>query len=278
MRLTFLGTGTSFGVPVVGCDCPVCTSPDPRDRRTRHGSLLSLEDGRTVLVDTPPELRLQLLREGAVRVDAVWFTHVHADHLHGIDDLRIFSLRSRQSVPAFCSESAREVLRRRFEYVFSETSDPEDATLRPEISLHTVRAGRPTVVAGRRFLPLAVPHGRQEVFGFRVGRLGYITDAKDLPPATLSALRGVHTLVLNALWWGNPHPNHFNVEEAVSAALEVGAERTFLVHLSHRVGHEDLLGRLPEGITPAYDGLTVEIPDEQDDDGLDHAQTEEMNT
>ncbi len=265
MKLTFLGTGTSFGVPVIGCDCGVCTSPDPRDRRTRHGSLLSMDDGRNVLIDTPPELRLQLLRARVERVDAVWFTHVHADHLHGIDDLRIFSLRSRRSMPAYCSDASRTVLERRFDYVFNPTTEPEAGTCRPEVRLRTLRPGHPEAVAGRRFLPLAVPHGRQQVFGFRVGRLGYITDAKILPPETLVGLRGVQTLVLNALWWGNPHPNHFNVEEAVAAAETVGAERTFLVHLSHRVGHEDLVRRLPVGVAPAYDGLTIEIPADRGD-------------
>jgi len=263
MKLTFLGTGTSFGVPVVGCGCSVCTSSDARDRRTRHGALLSWDDGRTVLVDTPPELRLQLVREGVTRVDAVWFTHVHADHLHGIDDLRIFSLRGRRSIEGFASADTRTVLERRFDYIFGPGGRTDPGSSRPEIALHPIRPGEPREVVGERFLPLEVPHGSMQVLGFRVGSLGYITDAKRLPPDTLAALEGIRVLVLNALWWGNPHPNHFNVEEAVEMAERVGAERTFLTHLSHRVSHRELESGLPASVRPAYDGLTVELAEEQ---------------
>ncbi len=169
MRLTFLGTGTSFGIPVVGCQCEVCLSEDPRDRRTRHAALISWDDGRTVLVDTPPELRLQLVREGVTRVDAVWFTHLHADHLHGIDDLRIFSLRNQETVPAFASQDSRAVLERRFDYIFDASVRPDAGSSKPQISLHTLHAGRPETVVGERFLPLEVPHGSLRVLGFRVG-------------------------------------------------------------------------------------------------------------
>lgn len=263
MRLTFLGTGTSLGVPVVGCRCSVCSSEDPRDRRTRHSALVSWDDGRAVLVDTPPELRLQLVREGVDRVDAVWFTHVHADHLHGIDDLRIFSLRSKRSIPAYASQDCRAALERRFAYIFDATVRPEAGSSKPQVSLHTLYAGRPETLVGVEFLPLEVPHGSLRVLGFRVGGLGYITDAKRLPSETLEALAGVRVLVLNALWWGNPHPTHFNVEEAVETAQQLGAERTFLTHLTHQVSHEDLVSRLPPGVFAAYDGLMVKIPDDQ---------------
>ena len=261
LRLTFLGTGTSFGVPVVGCHCAVCGSEDPKDRRTRHSAIISWEDGGTVLIDTPPELRLQLVRERVDRVDAVWFTHPHADHLHGIDDLRIFSVRSQTSVPAFASADSRAVLEQRFDYIFDPKVRSEAGSSKPEISLHTLRPGHPETLAGHRFLPVEVPHGSLRVLGFRVGDLGYITDAKQLPSETLSALGGVRVLVLNALWWGNPHPTHFNVEEAVEVAQNLGSERTFLTHLTHRVSHKSLVDRLPPGVFGAYDGLTVEIPD-----------------
>ena len=263
MRLTFLGTGTSFGVPVVGCRCSVCSSEDPRDRRTRHAALVSWDDGRAVLVDTPPELRLQLVREGVDRVDAVWFTHLHADHLHGIDDLRIFSLRSERSIPAYASQDSRAALEHRFDYIFDAAVRPDAGSSKPQVSLHTLHAGRPETLAGVEFLPLEVPHGSLRVLGFRVGDLGYITDAKRLPSETMEALAGVRVLVLNALWWGNPHPTHFNVEEAVETAQQLGAERTFLTHLTHRVSHEDLASRLPPGVFAAHDGLTVEISDDQ---------------
>ncbi len=260
MKLTFLGTGTSFGVPVVGCRCETCTSSDPRDRRTRHAALLSWEDGARVLVDTPPELRIQLLEAGVDRVDAVWYTHIHADHLHGIDDLRIFSMRGRRSVPIHAHLPVSEALRRRFDYIFDAEVLPQEGTTRPQLDLHPFERGEWQEVAGHPFLPLQVPHGSLEVFGFRVGELGYITDAKGLPAPTLEALKGVSVLVLNALWWGDPHPTHFNVEEALQVAERVGAERTYLVHLTHRLKHDELERELPRGVFPAYDGLTVEVP------------------
>lgn len=262
MKLRFLGTGTSFGVPVIGCDCTVCTSDDPRDRRTRHAAIIETDDGSTrVLIDTPPELRLQLLAANVSRIDAVWFTHDHADHTHGIDDLRVFSARLRQQVPAFADPVAAASLRRKFTYIFDPAYRPPDGTTKPELRLHEFDLTRPTDVAGFSMLPLEVPHGDMRVYGFRTGPLGYVTDAKLLSDRVRAALDGVRVLVLNALWFGNPHPTHFNVEEAVAMAREIGAERTFLTHLTHRVSHASLAGALPAGIEPAYDGLLVDIPE-----------------
>lgn len=264
MKLTFLGTGTSFGVPVVGCHCGTCTSDDPRDRRTRHAALLTTSQGR-LLVDTPPELRLQLLRAGVESVDAVWYTHLHADHVHGIDDLRICSLRAQQPVPAYVTEEDRGSLETRFPYIFDADQMPPPGSSRPEIRLRTYRTGTPEVILGREFTPLSVPHGPMTVHGFRTGPLGYVTDAKRLPAQALEVLQGVRVLILNALWFGNPHPSHFNVEEAVEAAAEVGAETTYLTHLTHRVRHRELLDWLPAEVRPAHDGLTVEVPDDEEE-------------
>ncbi|MBW3534094.1 MAG: MBL fold metallo-hydrolase [Gemmatimonadetes bacterium] len=260
MRLTFLGTGTSYGIPVVGCGCATCTSDDVRDRRTRHGALLETAGGR-LLVDTPPELRLQLVREGVTSVDALWITHVHADHLHGIDDVRVFSARQGRPLPAYAPEVHLDDLMRRFDYVFDPSIQPPEGSTKPDVTLHGLREGEPVEIVGETFVPLLVPHGSMSVFGFRVGSLGYVTDGKRLPPRSMEALRGVRVLVLNALWFGNPHPTHFNMEEAVEAAAAVGAERTFLVHMTHRVRHSDLLERLPSGVEPAYDGLTIDLDD-----------------
>lgn len=259
MRLRFLGTGTSFGVPVVGCDCATCTSTDPHDRRTRHAVLLESDD-RALLVDAPPELRLQLLREGVRDVDAVWFTHAHADHVHGIDDLRVFSGRA-GPLPVYAHASTAAQLRTRFDYIFDATYQPPAGTSRPNLELHTFAAWTPIEIAGFRLLPIEVPHGDQQVFGFRTGALGYITDAKRLDERAVRALRGVDVLVLNALWRGHPHPTHFSVEEAVEAARTVGARQTWLTHLAHRVRHAELAASLPPGIAPAYDGLVVDVPD-----------------
>jgi phosphoribosyl 1,2-cyclic phosphate phosphodiesterase len=262
LRLRFLGTGTSFGVPVVGCSCGTCTSADPRDRRFRHAALLESDDGgRRVLVDTPPELRLQLLAGRVDRIDAVWYTHDHADHTHGIDDLRVFSLRLGQHVQAWADPRTADSLRTKFSYIFDPDYRPPAGTTRPEITLRSFRPGEPLEVAGFSMTPLEVPHGDVSVFGFRAGALGYVTDAKALPAAAREALVGVRVLVLNALWFGNPHPTHFNVEEAVSVAREIGAEQTYLTHLTHRLRHDSLAAALPPGIQPAWDGLVIQIPE-----------------
>jgi phosphoribosyl 1,2-cyclic phosphate phosphodiesterase len=258
VKLRFLGTGTSFGVPVVGCRCAVCTSEDPRDRRSRHAALINTDEERTLLVDKPPELRGQLLDAAVTSIDAVWFTHDHADHTHGIDDLRVFSSRH-GVVPAFAGSDTADSLRRKFAYIFDPDCRPPAGTSKPEVELHDVTEDTTVLVAGIPVQPLRVPHGDTYSHGFRAGGLGYITDAKTLPPAVIQRLRGVRVLVLNALWFGNPHPTHFNVEEAVAAAREVGAERTFLTHLTHRVRHSDMIDRLPPGIAPAHDGLIIDI-------------------
>ncbi len=260
MRLTFLGTGTSFGIPVIGCRCAVCRSTDPRDTRTRHGALLELPAGR-VLVDTPPELRMQLLSAEVSTIDAVWLTHGHADHLHGIDDLRVFSQRQRMPVDLWSSAAVAAEIEHRFGYVLGgPLQDTAEGTSRPELRSRVFEAGTPFEILGEEFTPISVPHGLIRVHGFRVGSLGYITDAKSLPEEAVEVLRGVRVLVLNALWEGDPHPTHFNVEEAVAAAECIGAEQTYLTHLTHRVHHETLAKRLPPQIQPAFDGLVVELP------------------
>ena len=259
LELTFLGTGTSFGVPVVGCECETCTSTDPRDVRYRHAAFLRFPGGGRLLVDAPPELRLQLVRAGIRELDAVWLTHLHADHLHGLDDLRIFSLRTGRPLPLYVPEEAAETLIERFDYVFKPWISPDDGTTRPEFTLHAVNPEHPLSVLGEILTPLEVPHGRMRPLGFRVGDLGYITDAKALSPAVMARLEGVRVLVLNALWYGDPHPNHFNVEEACAAAAAVGAEFTFLTHMTHRLRHAALLADLPPGVAPAWDGLTVRL-------------------
>jgi phosphoribosyl 1,2-cyclic phosphate phosphodiesterase len=256
--LRFLGTGTSFGVPVIGCRCDVCRSPDPRDRRTRHAAVLE-EDGRRLLVDTPPELRLQLVGAGIREVDAVFYTHTHADHVHGVDDLRVFSERTGSALPVYAAEQDGPVLLSRFGYVFDPSIRPVAGTSKPELELRHYRSHEPVTVAGFELLPLPVPHGYAKVHGFRTGPLGYVTDAKSLPPRTEEALRGVRVLVLNALWFDREHPTHFSVNEAVAVAESLGVERTYLTHLSHLTSAEELDRRLPPGVFAAYDGLQVEI-------------------
>ncbi|HKV73932.1 MAG TPA: MBL fold metallo-hydrolase [Gemmatimonadales bacterium] len=257
MRLTLLGTGTSFGVPQLGCGCAVCRSSDPRDQRARSGAALEV-DGTTILIDTPPELRLRLLQAGISRADAVLYTHEHADHVNGIDDLRAFSVLQRRAVPCFGSAGSLEQIRRGFPYIFDDAVQPMPGTSKPRITLHPLAPGLETTVAGIKVLPLAFEHGQLSVMGYRFGDLAYITDAKMIGPAERERLRGLRLLVINALWW-RPHPTHLSIDEAIATVRELGVERTLLTHLTHETGHAELAARLPAGIEPAYDGLTVEL-------------------
>lgn len=258
MRLTFLGTGTSFGIPVIGCKCAVCTSEDPRNRRTRHALLIE-EGDETLLVDTPPELRLQLVGQGARDVDHVFLTHPHADHVHGIDDLRIFTLRADGPIPVYAAREHGDGFERRFAYIFGPDAGPAPGTSIPDLELHRFEDRERLSLGGLELIPIAFPHGWVNSYGFRTGDLGVIVDAKRVPDDAVELLSGLSVLVINALWFGNPHPTHFNVEEAIAVAERLGARRTFLTHLTHRLDHEDLLARLPEGIEPAYDGLTIDV-------------------
>jgi phosphoribosyl 1,2-cyclic phosphate phosphodiesterase len=258
MRLTFLGTGTSFGVPQIGCDCAVCRSADPRDKRTRSGAALEA-GGATILIDTPPELRIQLIAAGLSRVDAVIYTHEHADHINGIDDLRTFSVRRRQPLPIYGPAETLDRLRASFNYIFDDAVRPYEGTSKPTLEMHALEPGRPVSVAGVQVLPLAFDHGHLRVFGYRIGSLAYITDVKSIPEAQRASLRGLDVLVINALWWRS-HPTHLSIPEAVETAQALGARRTYLTHLTHETGHAALAQQLPEGIMPAFDGLSVEVP------------------
>jgi len=257
MRLTFLGTGTSFGVPQIGCTCAVCGSSDPRDKRTRSGALVQV-GGQNILIDTPPELRMQLIQSGISRVDAVVYTHEHADHTNGIDDLRIFSVSQGRALSCYGPAETLARLQQGFPYIFDQNVRPYVGTSKPNLQLHALEPGRVAEIAGVPVLPLAFPHGHLRVFGYRFGPLAYITDVKSVGPAERAQLCGLEVLVLNALWW-RQHPTHLSIEEAIETARALGARRTYLSHLTHETGHAELADRLPPGFAPAYDGLTVEI-------------------
>ena len=257
MRLTFLGTGTSFGVPQIGCECAVCRSTDPRDKRTRVGAVVEA-NGTGLLIDTPPELRLQMIATGISKIDAVLFTHDHADHTHGLDDIRAISVLRGSPLPFYGPAETLASLRQKFPYVFDDSIQPIPGTSKPEGSAHALEPGVATRIGALDVMPLAVPHGRMRVFGYRIGPVGYVTDAKAIPDEAIELLRGVKLLVLNALFH-QPHPTHLSFDEAVDTARRIGAEQTFLTHITHHDSHADLEASLPAGVYPAFDGLQLTV-------------------
>ncbi len=243
-----MGSGTSTGIPVIGCTCPVCQSANPRNRRWRPGLKIETGDG-IFLVDTPTDLREQALRFGLPRVDAIVFTHSHADHIYGLDDVRIFNFRQGVAIPCYGSEETLRNIRRAFAYVF-ETG--QEGGGKPQLDLIPVR--EPFELLGRTFVPVPVWHGGMEVFGYRTGGFAYVTDCNQIPEASFRLLEGVEILVLDALRH-RPHPTHFSVEEAIEVARRIGARRTIFTHMTHDVDHDD---PLPAGVEFGYDGLVFD--------------------
>lgn len=255
MKLTFLGTGTSTGVPQMRCHCPVCTSTDPRDRRLRTSALVET-GGRRLLIDCGPDLRAQLLGVGSPDLDALLVTHTHYDHVGGIDDMRPYCNRGRH-FPVYCRHDVADDLRRRVPYCFAEHPYPGV----PSFDLRIVDPDRPFSVGGLTVVPLPVMHYRLPIIGFLIGPLAYITDCKEMPPSTLTLLEGVDTLVINALR-REPHLSHMNLDDALSVISEVRPRQAYLTHLSHDMGlHAMVEPTLPKGVAIAFDGLSVAIPE-----------------
>ncbi len=261
MRLTFLGTGTSQGVPVIGCRCPVCTSPDARDRRLRTAAMVERGDVR-LIIDAGPDFRYQMLRTGVRRIDAILLTHEHKDHTGGIDDVRAFNFvdypPTIRRVDLYAAPAAAAVVRKDFDYAFA----PDKYRGVPEIALHEIDTARTFTVRGVEIVPIRGHHSdRFAVTGYRIGRLAYLTDFKTIEEEQIAKLDGVDTLVVNALRYA-PHPSHFNVEEALALIRRVAPRRAYLTHMSHEIGlHAQIPARLPEGVLPAYDTLRIEIED-----------------
>lgn len=253
-RLLFLGTGTSVGVPVVGCRCAVCTGTDPRDVRTRTSAVLGLPGG-TLLLDTTPDLRMQLLRERIRRIDAVLYTHDHVDHVYGLDDVRPLCFHSGRPMRVLCEEPVEKRIRRAFDYAFSEAPPAGGGV--PKLSFERIGT-TPFEILGTRIVPLRLEHGPFDVLGFRFGNLAYCTDTNGIPDDTWPLLEGLDILVLDCLR-DRRHPTHFSLEESLAVAARVGARRTLLVHMSHDVRHADMSGRLPPGVELAHDGLEVPL-------------------
>jgi phosphoribosyl 1,2-cyclic phosphate phosphodiesterase len=256
-RLIFLGTGTSTGVPMIGCECSVCTSPDPRNQRTRSSVLLALPKGN-LLVDTTPELRIQLLRERIGRVQAIAFTHSHADHLFGLDDARLFPKYSGGPVPIFCEAETEQAIRAAFSYAFNEHAHLIPMGGVPQITFERIRPGEPFHILGQSILPIRLEHGRFRVLGFRVGKLAYCTDVNRIPEESWSLLEDLDILILDALRH-RPHPTHFSLDEALAVIERLRPRRSYLTHLSHDFDHDATETTLPPGVALAYDGLALEF-------------------
>ena len=253
VRVLFLGTGTSHGVPTIGCDCAVCHSTDPRDNRTRSSIYVVTDDGLAILVDTTPDLRTQALRENIRRVDTVLLTHTHADHLMGLDETRRFNVLSGQPIPVYGDARALEDVRLTFSYAF-EPGAPRGGGV-PDLRLFPV--GGPFCLGRLEVVPLPLRHGPWNILGFRLGPLAYLTDCNEIPPESWGRLQGVEVLVLDALRH-TPHPTHFTLEEAMAVAHRLGAGRTLFTHIAHDLGHAATCANLPGNMALAYDGLQVE--------------------
>jgi phosphoribosyl 1,2-cyclic phosphate phosphodiesterase len=254
LKVTFLGTGTSQGVPVIACSCEVCNSVDPRDKRLRSSVLLEWE-GRRVVIDSGPDFRQQLLREKVLGLDAIVFTHDHKDHIAGLDEVRAFNYINRWRAQVYCTADVEISLRREFHYAFSEVKYPGI----PEIDIHRIDQ-LPFEIKGMKFIPIKVWHYNLPVFGYRIGDFTYITDANRIEDSEMEKIKGSKVFVLNALRH-EAHPSHFTLKEAIGMAQWSNSEKTFFTHISHQLGcHSEVENILPHGMALAYDGLTIEIP------------------
>lgn len=254
MRVTFLGTGTSTGVPVVGCRCRICTSAEPKNKRLRQSVSIEV-DGKYFLIDTTPDLRLQLLTHPIPRLDFLLFTHSHSDHLMGLDDIRPFNFRQRETIHAYANAMTAKAIRRAFAYIWDPYSQIGGG--KPQLELHEVDA--PFTHDGVEITPIPVLHGNWTILGFRIGNFAYITDTNGIPPRSIELLRGVEVLALDGLRPAPPHPTHFTIAEAIAASHEIGARMTYLIHLTHEVEHAETEATLPDGVRLAYDGLTLDL-------------------
>jgi phosphoribosyl 1,2-cyclic phosphate phosphodiesterase len=253
MKITFLGTGTSQGVPVIACRCKVCTSNDERDKRLRCSVLVEL-NGRTLVIDTGPDFRQQMLQNNVQRLDAVLFTHEHKDHVAGLDDVRAFNFIMKQHMDVYLTSAVEEAIRREFSYIFSDFKYPGI----PLINLHRIE-NKPFSLFGEEITPIEVMHYKMPVLGFRIRDFVYITDANSISDSELEKAKGAEILVINALR-REAHISHFTLHEAINVIEKLSPQKAFLTHLSHQMGcHQEVMKELPTNVEIAYDGLTIEL-------------------
>lgn len=254
MRVTFLGSGTSTGVPVIGCQCAVCTSENPKNKRLRQSVKIEA-GGKTFLIDTTPDLRTQLLRDPTPKLDFILFTHAHADHMMGLDDIRPYNFFHGRPIPGYANAATAKGIRRAFSYIWDTSSQAGGG--KPQLDLHEVDG--PFEAAGVKIVPIPVQHGDWTVLGYRIGPFAYITDTNGIPPESRELMHGIDTLAIDGLRTGPRHSTHFVISEAIDAARLIGPRATYLIHLSHDVDHDAVDSTLPPTVKLAYDGLILDF-------------------
>lgn len=256
IKITVLGSGTSVGVPTVGCNCAVCNSTDPRDNRLRP-SILVQYDGRNVLIDTTPDFRTQALRIHLQSLDAVVFTHNHADHIMGLDDVRPFNFRQKERIPIYAAPDTMAAIHRVFQYIFDGAKKESNV---PHLDSRIIEG--PFDLFGVPFIPIPILHGSQTIYGFRFGAAAYLTDHSDIPAASMEMLRSLDVLFLDALRY-KPHPTHSTVDRSIKTVEALAPRRAFFTHISHDLAHERAESMLPPNVRLAYDGLELEVEERQ---------------
>ncbi len=252
LKITFLGTGTSQGVPFISCPCPVCTSTDKKNNRLRTSIWVQTDDA-SIVIDSGPDFRYQMLRAGVNKLDAIVFTHGHKDHIAGMDDIRAYNFFSHKAVDIYATDETQEALRREYSYIFNNPTYPGI----PQIEMHSINGATPFTIKGVTFTPIRVRHFKLEVLGFRIGDFTYITDANYIEDSELLKVKGSKVLVLNALRH-EPHVSHFTLEEAVQVGASTGADQVLFTHISHQLGlHDEVEQNLPPNMRLAYDGLEL---------------------
>ncbi len=251
MQLTILGAGSSAGTPVVACTCATCTSSHPRNYRTRCSSIVTLDSGEVILIDTGPDLRIQALRESMTRVDAVLYTHTHADHLHGIDDLRAFCQRNRRQIPLYAKQDAVDHIMAKFGYAIREPSHFWDL---PVLAIQAVEM--PFEIYGQKVIPIPIVHGRIMIYGYRIGNMAYLTDVSEIPETSYPQLQGLELLLIDCLRYGRRIP-HIMCSRAWELIAKIGAKQSVMIHMTHELEYETLSGLLPPNVCVGYDGLKL---------------------
>ena len=253
LKITILGTGTSLGVPIIGCNCTVCTSSNPKDNRLRASALIEC-DGQRFVIDAGPDFRQQMLRNSVSSIDAILLTHEHKDHVSGLDDIRAFNFLNKKPVDIYSEKRVQESIRKDFAYVFSAIQYPGI----PQMNLHSIGTD-PFAINDIGIIPIRAMHYKLPILGFRIGDFTYISDANYIAPEETDKIRGTRIMVINALRW-EPHMSHFCIPETIRFIEEIKPEKAYLTHLSHQAGlHEELLKKLPEGIEPGFDGLVITL-------------------